>query len=209
MSRAEARRAVRLAVEALGTQASFAASAGLDAGTVGDFLRGKRWANSATRRKIEAALGWPAGYVADLAQGYRAPERVDESDVAGWIPTDREFSARLALVRNRMGWNVKEAALACGLPAQNWRNWEQGKLPQSMPRVCGDIARSTGVDPHWLAFGSYAFVGREDVAEGASDGVADDPTTADAVQAMVGGLIPGQGGSDRASRAACPLTQGL
>jgi hypothetical protein len=32
-----------------------------------------------------------------------------------WVP-ELTFGARLALVRHRMGWNIKEAAAACDLP---------------------------------------------------------------------------------------------
>jgi transcriptional regulator with XRE-family HTH domain len=69
-----------------------------------------------------------------------------------WIP-ELNFAARLALVRNNMGWNAKEAALACGLPAQSWRNWESGKRPQDYETVCQRISARTGVDVDWLLRG--------------------------------------------------------
>lgn len=52
-----------------------------------------------------------------------------------------------------MAWgNVKEAALACGLPVQSWRNWERdGRLPRDYVNVCHQIAERTGVDLGWLA----------------------------------------------------------
>lgn len=71
----------------------------------------------------------------------------------GWVPNDSEFASRLALIRNRMGWNAKEAALACGLPAQSWRNWESGKRPHDYARVCQMIADRTGASLTWLALG--------------------------------------------------------
>lgn len=71
----------------------------------------------------------------------------------GWVPSDQQFAARLALVRNRMGWNAKEAALACGLPAQSWRNWESGKRPHDYEKVCKAIADRTGADLVWLTLG--------------------------------------------------------
>lgn len=41
--------------------------------------------------------------------------------VVGWRADDSTFGARLALVRQRMGWgNVKEAALACGRAGSDW-----------------------------------------------------------------------------------------
>lgn len=52
-----------------------------------------------------------------------------------------------------MGWNAKEAALACGLPAQSWRNWEAGKRPHDYIDVCRKIATRTGCSAEWLAMG--------------------------------------------------------
>lgn len=71
---------------------------------------------------------------------------------APWIPDDRAFGARLALVRQRMEWgNVKEAALACGLPPESWRTWERDNVnPQKYQEVCEKIAARTGCDLGWL-----------------------------------------------------------
>lgn len=66
-----------------------------------------------------------------------------------WVP-ELTFPARLAVVRNRMGWNAKEAALACGLPAQSWRNWEAGKRPQDYEAICKKIHERTGCNLPWL-----------------------------------------------------------
>lgn len=65
-----ARRAVRRAVEAsqLGVY-GFADRAGVDPGTLRDFLDGTRWPQSKNRNKIERALGWPDGRITDLADG--------------------------------------------------------------------------------------------------------------------------------------------
>lgn len=72
---------------------------------------------------------------------------------AGWVPTDASFGARLALLRQRMGWgNTKEAALACGLPVQSWRGWERdNRMPRDYIGTCQKIADATGVDVWWLA----------------------------------------------------------
>jgi hypothetical protein len=71
-----------------------------------------------------------------------------------WIPSTKTFGARLALVRWRMGWNVKEAALACGLNESSWRGWElDGRLPHKLNEVAGKIAKSTGVNKYWLIEG--------------------------------------------------------
>ncbi len=75
-----------------------------------------------------------------------------------WIPDDSVFAARLAKVRNRMGWNAKEAAVECGLPPQSWRNWEAGKGPRDVVRVSRQISERTGVSLEWLVFGE---VGRQ------------------------------------------------
>ena len=71
----------------------------------------------------------------------------------GWRPDDTSFGARLALVRQRMGWGkVKEAALACGQPVESWRSWERdGRQPRDYIRICQDISERTGVDLAWLA----------------------------------------------------------
>lgn len=74
----------------------------------------------------------------------------------GWTPDDTTFGARLALVRQRMGWgNVKEAAVACQLPVQSWRNWERdGVRPRNIDEIAWTIAERTGCDYGWLLAGS-------------------------------------------------------
>ncbi len=71
---------------------------------------------------------------------------------AGWVPDDT-FAARLAQVRNHMGWNVKEAAQECGLPPQSWRNWESGHSPRDLLEVAQRISDRTGAQLAWLVFG--------------------------------------------------------
>jgi transcriptional regulator with XRE-family HTH domain len=64
------------------------------------------------------------------------------------------FGARLALVRQKMGWNIKEAATACGLPPQSWRGWEiSGREPHRKDTIAMTIATRTNVDFLWLAHG--------------------------------------------------------
>ncbi len=78
-----------------------------------------------------------------------------QGDVArGWVPDVSTFGARLALVRQRMGWNIKEAAEECGLPVASWRNWEAGKQPRDLVGVCRRISDRTGAQVQWLVFGS-------------------------------------------------------
>src|SRR5690349_14488390 len=71
-----------------------------------------------------------------------------------WIPDDSDFGARLALIRQRMGWNITEAARECGLQAENWRLWEQaGRNPSRYVTICITIASRTGCDVDWLLHG--------------------------------------------------------
>ena len=71
-----------------------------------------------------------------------------------WIPDTTGFPVRLMLVRHQMGWNLKEAALACGLPPQCWRHWElQGRRPRDYESLCKQIAKHTGCDLLWLMSG--------------------------------------------------------
>jgi hypothetical protein len=74
---------------------------------------------------------------------------------ASWIPDDSSFGARLALIRQRMGWgNVKRAALACGLPAESWRTWERDNVsPREILEIAEKISEHTGCDYGWLVGG--------------------------------------------------------
>lgn len=78
-----------------------------------------------------------------------------QSSARGWIPDDSTFGARLALVRQRMGWgNLKEAAIECGIPPETWRTWERdGVVPRRMVEISGLIADRTGCDYGWLLAG--------------------------------------------------------
>lgn len=72
-----------------------------------------------------------------------------------WIPDDTRFGARLALIRQHMAWgNVKEAALACGVPVESWRTWERDNVkPQRYEEICRKIAQHSGCDLDWLMRG--------------------------------------------------------
>lgn len=91
---------------------------------------------------------WPRTLcsMTDSTMGHRPP---------GWIPDVSTFGARLALVRQAMGWgNVKLAATLCGIPVETWRTWERdGIEPKSRITQCMKIAGVTGVDYRWLALG--------------------------------------------------------
>ena len=71
-----------------------------------------------------------------------------------WVPRVDSLGARLALVRHTMGWNIKEAALACGLPQGSWREWElNGRDPRGLERAAARISERTGCDEYWLMTG--------------------------------------------------------
>lgn len=73
---------------------------------------------------------------------------------APWIPDDSTFGARLALIRQHMRWtNVAQAARECGVPADSWRNWEEGMEPRRLVTIAMAIATRTGVDLDWLVYG--------------------------------------------------------
>jgi transcriptional regulator with XRE-family HTH domain len=71
-----------------------------------------------------------------------------------WVPDAGKFAARLALIRHYMGWNLKEAALACGFPPGSWREWElHNREPRGLVDIAARIAERTGVDKYWLMTG--------------------------------------------------------
>lgn len=71
-----------------------------------------------------------------------------------WVPTDDTFAARLAMVRHRSGWNIKEAAVACGVPPASWRLWEiDGARPRDQVAAARLISGAAGCDFQWLLLG--------------------------------------------------------
>lgn len=90
-----------------------------------------------------------------LSRGSPYYVRMTTSQVepATWVP-ELTFGARLALVRHRMGWNIKEAAMACGVPPQSWRGWElNGREPHRLTTIAMTIASASGCDYLWLVHG--------------------------------------------------------
>lgn len=76
------------------------------------------------------------------------------STLRDWIPSASDFATRLVLVRHQMGWNLKEAALACGVKAQSWREWElENRKPRDYEGVCRQISESSGCSLVWLMTG--------------------------------------------------------
>ena len=93
-------------------------------------------------------------------------------DSSGWTPDDSTFGARLALIRQRMRWgNVKEAAVACGLPTESWRSWERdNRAPRNVVEIAAIIADRTGCDYGWLLTGPRLREGRLITSAGATNG---------------------------------------
>lgn len=73
-----------------------------------------------------------------------------------WIPTADPFGARLALIRQKMQWNLKEASIECGFTINQWASWEAGRMPRGYQDVCQQISKRTGVDLVWLMLGSQS-----------------------------------------------------
>lgn len=77
MSKAAAERVVQERMERLGlTNAELARMAGVDAGTIGDFIQGRRWPLPSTRLALEVALELKPGTLAAVAReaGANTPE---------------------------------------------------------------------------------------------------------------------------------------
>lgn len=70
-----------------------------------------------------------------------------------WIPDASTFGARLALVRWRMGWNVREAERECNVSQNTWGNWEEGALPRDLNGVVNRVVLRTQVAKYWLLTG--------------------------------------------------------
>lgn len=70
-----------------------------------------------------------------------------------WVPED-SFPIRLAALRAALGgWNIKRAALHCGIKPENWRRWESGVSPHNMEEQAHKIAKATGCSYRWLLSG--------------------------------------------------------
>lgn len=70
-----------------------------------------------------------------------------------WIPDTSTFGARLALIRWRMGWNIREAERECNITQNLWGGWEDGKEPRNLIEVVNRIVLRTQVNKVWLLTG--------------------------------------------------------
>jgi transcriptional regulator with XRE-family HTH domain len=87
-------------------------------------------------------------------RGYANIDFMSTSELASnWIPDVATFGARLALVRWRMGWNLREAERECNITQNLWGGWEAGKEPRSFVEVVNRITLRTGVNRVWLMTG--------------------------------------------------------
>lgn len=78
---------------------------------------------------------------------------VRETD-RGWVPSADSFGARLALVRQHLGLNVKAAAERAGLDHSSWGTWERGRQPRDLVDKARQISAALGCDFIWLLTGS-------------------------------------------------------
>lgn len=72
---------------------------------------------------------------------------------AGWIPSADSFGARLALVRNHLRLNIKQAATRAGEVEASWNQWEKGRMPRDLVKTARKIADALGCDYLWLLSG--------------------------------------------------------
>lgn len=96
---------------------------------------------------------------------------LNTDDTTKWIPSSKSFGARLALVRHGMGWNISEAAEACGIPEGNWREWElKGRNPQKLTEIVDKIAAAAlNVDDYWLLTGKPSGIFPDRPTDGLGD----------------------------------------
>jgi hypothetical protein len=71
------------------------AATGVDPGTIGDFLNGKRWPKLGTQGKIESALDWRPGTLRSIAAGGPAPDPSAGVGAVGKNPDSQDDSLRL------------------------------------------------------------------------------------------------------------------
>jgi len=91
--------AIEVALGAKGwNQADLVRDAGIDNGTLGDFLAGRRWPQVRTRSRIETSLGMELGTIARIADGETVgpPAQDPGSDLPVGSGVDPELLTQLA-----------------------------------------------------------------------------------------------------------------
>lgn len=92
------------------------------------------------------------GIVHNVGMTNAAPTS-QRDDLPAWVPSDLEFGTRLAMIRQKMQWNLSQAALECGLGQNDWARYEDGVKPRDIVAVADKISGRTGVDYSWLLIG--------------------------------------------------------
>lgn len=124
ISEEQIRRAGRHVEAAMGEKGwnriDLAREAGVDNGTVADFLDGVRWPQTATRAKFERALGMQAGDISVAADGLATVRPVAQDD--GYVsrgrtrtPTDDDEAALAAKLEQRQRLDSEIADLVAKL----------------------------------------------------------------------------------------------
>lgn len=95
-------------------------NAGIDYGTAGDFLNGKRWPKIATLGKIDRALGWTPGTLAAVGEGLQdtPTETVSAAeDTVGQLLfrrpeglTDQQWDEMRSRMEQGWEWELRQAA---------------------------------------------------------------------------------------------------
>ena len=133
--------------------AALAREAGVDPGTVGDFINGTRWPYAPALARVERALGFEDGGLSRLASGQQPPiapeatRRVGDGGVV--VRPDLDPSA-IRAARERRGWSQQQLAHAVGVSTRTVGNWERGETltPDGRPgsAMCSALRM---VHPTW------------------------------------------------------------
>lgn len=70
------------------SRSGLARKAGVDPGTLGDFLDGNRWPKAPTQGKVERAVGWEPGTIAAVAAGEQVDVGARGQDQGTTTPVD-------------------------------------------------------------------------------------------------------------------------
>lgn len=102
-----------------------------------------------TARELSEAATAPDAPLDVPAMGPAAPTTA---------PDLSTFGARLALIRWRMRWNQKEAAIVCRISQGTWRDWELSeRMPRDIVEVARKISWATGIDAYWILTGQARY----------------------------------------------------
>ncbi len=77
----------------------------------------------------------------------------EQTTITDWVPSTDTFGARLALVRQKMGWNQKQASEECDLSINAWARYEDEGGVADLIGTVRKIVSRTGVNEMWLLTG--------------------------------------------------------